>query len=301
MALLNDPASLPTPMWIVVRYLASYPRQHHLRDALRALLSPGSLLPLDKRENDTTFDWAVRTLDDLGIVRIDSDKVSLSDVRPDLRPDDVAAFNDLLRHQVLDPSRNATIADGDQTGPKDLVRALSWFLTLDPFVAMSHTDVVQRQRGALAEHVGNPLVNDFRWNRFTYWAPALGFAAPPLIPPSGSRTQTLAPDCVTAVLRTVRAKWKPGTRLPARDMVTAITDELPVLPGGRYSVALGLPNKAPDVSAVLSFALLCGDEYGWLKLDRRSDADDEVLLVDPDRSSQVLRITHVEIQESVDG
>ncbi|SCF20986.1 hypothetical protein GA0070558_15118 [Micromonospora haikouensis] len=301
MTLLNDPASFPSPMWIVARYLAVNPGRPHSRDSLRAVLAPGSLLPVNKRGTDSTFDSAVRSLEDLGVVRVEADDVSLSEIGASLRPDDFATFSDLLRRQVLEPTRNAAIADsGDQSGPKDLVRALSWFLTLDPLVTMSHDDVVQRQRGALAEHLGNPFVNDVRWIRFTYWASALGLAAPPLLPPAG-RAQTLVPDCAAAVFRTVRAKWPPGTRLAAREAVAGIVDELPVLPGGRYSLALGLPNEAADVSATLSFALLCGDEYGWLKLDRRSDADDEVLLVDPDRSNRTLRITHVEVQEAADG
>ncbi|GFJ85005.1 hypothetical protein [Phytohabitans houttuyneae] len=98
----------------------------------------------------------------------------------------------------------------------------------------------------------------------------------------------------------MQAKWSPGTRLPARDAVAAVIDELPVLPGGRYSVALGLEADAPDVSATLSFALLCADEYGWLQLHRRSDADDEVLLVDPDQANGTRRVTHLDILEPID-
>jgi hypothetical protein len=302
MTLLNEPASFPIAMWIVARHLAANRSQGHPRESMREMLSPQSLLPQDKRDTDTAFDSALWTLQELGVVRIEDHNVSLSNVGSALALDDFAAFSDLLRHQILEPKRNVTIADSaDQSGPKDLVRALSWFLTLDPFRTMSHDDVVQRQHGALAEHLGSPLVNDVRWNRFTYWAPALGLVAYPLIPPPDSRAQTLVPDCAKAVQRTVRQKWAPHTRLVARDAVTAIIDDLPVLPDGRYSAALGLPNDAADVSATLSFALLCGEEYGWLKLDRRSDADDEVLLADPDQASGVRAVTHVEILEPADG
>ncbi|GAA4472883.1 hypothetical protein GCM10023170_093230 [Phytohabitans houttuyneae] len=301
MPLLNDPASFPTAMWIVTRYLLGRPGRRLNRQTLKATVSPASLLPPGKHDNDTTFDYAVKTLIDLGIVAEDGEQFALTDVAKSLKPDDVAAFDDLLRRQALAPIRNENIADSaNQTGPKDLVRALSWFLTLDPYTAKSHDDIVQEQRGAFTENLGTPLVNDFRWNRFTYWAPALGFVAPPLIPPEGTRSQTLAPDCTTAVRRTMQAKWSPGTRLPARDAVAAVIDELPVLPGGRYSVALGLEADAPDVSATLSFALLCADEYGWLQLHRRSDADDEVLLVDPDQANGTRRVTHLDILEPID-
>jgi hypothetical protein len=302
MPLLNDPASVPTAMWIVTRHLAGCSGRRLNRQTLKTTISPASLLPPDKYDSDTTFEFAVKTLIDLGVAVEDGEQLVLTDVARRLKPHDVAGFDDLLRRQALHTDFNENIADsGNQTGPKDLVRALSWFLTLDPYEPMSHDDVVQRQRGAIAERLGNPFVNDFRWNRFTYWAPALGLAAPPLIPRPGMRSQTLVPDCTTAVRRTMLAKWPPGTRLPARDAVAAIIDELPVLPGGHYSIALGLAAEDPDVSATLSFALLCGDEYGWLQLHRRSDSDDEVLLVDPDQSNGTRRVTHLDIMEPTDA
>jgi hypothetical protein len=95
--------------------------------------------------------------------------------------------------------------------------------------------------------------------------------------------------------------WPAGARLAARDAIAALLEALPVLPGGRYSVALDLKENSPDVSSALSFALFCGEERGWLKFDRRSDADDEALLVDPDRATGTHRITHLDILEPVNG
>lgn len=300
MTLLNDPASLPTPMWLVTRFLAASPARRQPLETLKSYLSPQSLLPPDKRESDTTFDWAVRTLAQLDFIMVENDDAAVADIATNLDSGDFSRFTDLLREQILDHERNGNIGDsGDQGGPKDLVRALAWFLTLDPFTPMSHDDIVQEQREALAGHLGKPLVNDVRWNRFGYWAPALGFAAAPLL--GAPESQTLVPDCAVAVRRTARALWPSRTRLPAREFVTGILEALPVLPGGRFSISLGLTTDSPSVSPVLSFALLCGDEYGWLKLDRHSDSEAGIQLTDPDRATGMQWVTHVEILESIDG
>jgi len=60
MALLNDPASQPSQMWAVVRYLASAKKPVKYQRA-KMLLSPSSL-----GDDGRAFDWAVDTLKMLG-------------------------------------------------------------------------------------------------------------------------------------------------------------------------------------------------------------------------------------------
>ena len=176
---------------------------------------------------------------------------------------------------------------GDQTrtkdaGAKDLVRALAWFLTLDAFTPLGLDDVTQLQESAFPAQLGNPIVNDVRWNLFVYWAPALGFAAQSLL--DKDLGQRLVPDCTVAVRRTVLAIWPKGERIDAADAIDRIIEELPVLPGGRYSRMLGLPAPATDVASSLSSALLRGD-HEWISLEQRSDAARDVFLTDPDAAS----------------
>jgi hypothetical protein len=295
MTMLNDPASLPSPMWAVARFLLTADGQCPAERA-RALLSPPSLLPDDERRaKDQTFNWAVRTLQDLGLVTLDDDLLSLAPVARGLFPGDLAGFSDLLRGAVLDPDRNADLSENDdQTGPKDLVRALAWFLTCGAFTPLGLGEVTQLQKGAFASGFPNPIVNDFRWNRFVYWAPALGFASRP--PLDNERPgQRLVPDCTAAVRRTVLAAWGKGQRVDAADAVDRIIEELPVLPGGRYSRSLGLRRSSTDVASSLSFALLCGHDQDWISLGRRSDAARDVLLADPDTASGTRRVSEITI------
>jgi len=298
MTLINDPASLPSPMWAVARFLLSAGGQQPAGRAL-ALLCPPSLLPEASRAKDETFSNAVRTLRELGLVTADDDHLSLAPPGRKLAADDADGFGALLRAAVLDPGRNTGLSESDdQTGPKDLVRALAWFLTRDPFTSLNWDDVTQLQEGALPSQVGNPIVNGFRWNRFAYWAPALGLASEPALGDDRPR-QPLVADCTVAVRQTVLTAWEKDQRIDAASAVERIIAELPVLPGGRYSRSLGLREPADRVSPSLSFALLCGHDQGWIQLEHRSDAARDILLADPDTATGTRRVSDITVSGSL--
>jgi len=298
MTLLNDPASLPSPMWAVTRFLLSAGGRFPAEDA-RALLCPPSLLPGRQTDRDNTFTWAVRTLRDLGLVATDDDHLTLTPPARQLTVEDVAGFSDLLRVAVLDADRNAGLReDSNQTGPKDLVRALSWFLTLDAYTPFGLGDVTRLQEGALASHFPNPIVNDTRWSRFGFWGPALGLVAQPVLD-TGRTGLMLVADCTAAVRRTMLAIWAKGDQVDAEDAVDRILEELPVLPGGLYSRLLDLPAPT-NVASCLSLAMLRGEAEGWLSFGSPSDASREVLLADPDAVSGTRQVGVITISRGLD-
>lgn len=284
MALINEGASFPSFMWAVVRLLLVLGGKADAENA-KQLLTPPTLPAGETRE----FSTAVKSLADLGIVADDGEIIELTSAAWALSPNDVAGFNGLLRRAVLDPARNRGLADSpDLDGPKDLVRALAWFLTRDPLVPQGWESVAQFQRGAFASHLPPPIANDVRWGRFAYWAPALGFAAASLIPKEGR--SPLVPDCTVAVRETALGLWKEGQAVRASEGVERIIEELPVLPGGRYSRMLGLTPPNGQVAASLSNALLAGEVDGWLALSNPSDADN-ILLVDGADTREVALFT----------
>ncbi len=298
MAIINEGASFPSTTWAVVRFLLSVGGQYPAKSA-RALLCPPALLPEETRAKDETFSQAVRTLRELGLVTINDDDLSLTQAARGLSLTDLAGYTDLLRRAVLDPDRNAGLGDeSNQTGPKDLVRALAWFLNCDAFTPLGVTEVTRQQEGAFASHLPNPIVNPVRWGRFVYWAPGLGFASQELFGDGNSGTR-LVPDCTVAIQRTILSTWKKGERVDAADAIDRIIEELPVLPGGRYSRSLGLREPASSLASSLSFALLCGHDRGWIELGRRSDAAREVLVADPDTASGSRRVTEITIHGSL--
>lgn len=293
-ALLNDPGSLPAPMWAVARFLLATSGDVSVADA-QSLVSPASLQ--SSSGTDKTFRWAVDTLCMLGLASLDGGSITATSRLRRGSPKHMSTFAEMLRREVLAPARNGSLGDnGDQTQGRDLVRALCWFLTLDPLRGYAWQDVEQLQAGAFAPSVGVPFTNDFRWSRFVYWAPTLGFAAASLL--ADGRSTRLSPDCTAAVRATTLRSWNKGDHVPADQAISLLLEELPVLPGGRYSRALGLV-PSTTTSASLSHALIRGHDEGWIRLEARSDAANDVTLVDPDIASGVRRVTDIGVLGAV--
>lgn len=299
MALLNVEASIPPHLWAVVRFLATVKKPLPVED-VRKFLSPPSLAVGDKQ--DKTFDQAVRTLHELGIVSgsSDDDELTLDGPARHLDGQDLEAFTCVLRTAVLAPQRNTGLADsGDTLGPRDLTRTLAWFLSRDPMSApVTWRNAQIDQSSTLVPDVGDPARNDTRWNRFAHWTPALGLGARPIIPVAGAGP--LTPDCTGGVKQTVYALWKVGERIDAVDLVRGVRAELPVLPGGSYSQALGIPSPGDaSIDAALSFALLRGRDEGWLRLERDADARRVVNIIDPEQPGR--RVSDIVITEELRG
>lgn len=274
MTLINQGASFPSYVWAVVRLLLAFGGKMD-EQAATLLLTPPTLPAGETAE----YNDAVKTLAGLGVVTATGGTVVLTSAAQSLSADDVAGFNGLLRRSALDPARNVGLAESDDLdGPKDLVRALAWFLTQDPDTPLDLHAASQLQEGAFHSHLPPPVANDVRWGRFVYWASALGFAAQPLLDEGGP--VRLVPDCTVAVRETVLGLWKKGQSVSPREAVDRIIAELPVLPGGAYSRSLGLAAPEDKVSPSLSNALLTGEKVGWITLERRADAGNVIFLAD---------------------
>ena len=110
MALINVGASLPPYVWAVARFLLSVGGQYPA-DGARELLCPATLQP----DDTATFNDAIGTLTDLGLVTADGGKLRLSPAVQGLSPDDLAGFGDRLRRAVLAEAQNAGLdGSGDQ-------------------------------------------------------------------------------------------------------------------------------------------------------------------------------------------
>ena len=183
--------------------------------------------------------------------------------------------------------------------PKDLVRALAWFLSCDPFTSLDLDDVAQLQEGALpVSRVGKPIVNDVRWNRFAYWAPALGFAPEPLLDNDRPR-QPMVPDCTVAVRQTVQSAWVKDQRVEASEATERIIAELPVLPGGSYSQSLGLLGR-PRTCHLRSPSPCLRDDQGGSRWSIAPTPRAISFLTDPDAAAGTRRVSDISITGSPD-
>ncbi|MEU1477355.1 protein DpdG [Streptomyces sp. NPDC005760] len=310
MTLLNVDAAIPSQTWALVRLLTYLGKSISLEDA-RALLSPP---PLRAEETTTRppFDCAVSSLLTLGLVQVDDERKELSlagRATTLTSSDDVETYTALLRHAVLEADRNSELgADNDAAGPRDLTRALAWFLVHDPMERPVDWVAAQRlldekdgkDRGLLRPEVLPLFANATRWTRFNYWAPALGLAAAPLFRTEGSGP--LVPDCTVAVKQTVAELWQEEQRINAVEALQVLREHLPVLPGGAHSLALGIPSPGENVAgAALSFALLRGHEEKWLRLEHDDDARHILHMYDPDRPASPRTISDITILEATNG
>ncbi|MBO3752586.1 hypothetical protein J5X84_41595 [Streptosporangiaceae bacterium NEAU-GS5] len=302
MTLILEEASLPAPMWAVTRALLFMGKPLAMPDA-KVLLSPPALFA-GGADSRSTFDYAVQSLAEYDILTTSSGSLSLTPAASEIRIDDYGAFCDLLRTAVLSGERNEGLgATREGRGPREFVRALCWFLCRDPLddpVSWTEVSRTQSQSGIVAFPALpglSPFANGNRWNRFVYWALALGFAE---FAVSGTQGQRIIPDCTRAVARSIRKRWPVGAQIDGHEVVATVLSELPVLPGGTYSRDLGLAQ--PDrLSPALSFALLSATDRGWIELQQPSDAPRDIFAVDPDVAGGARRITYVVVREGLDG
>jgi hypothetical protein len=292
MSLLNVNDSVPAELWAVVRLLLASGGKSEL-DRIRALLAPATLHAPDSKKN--SVDWAINCLKGLGLAETADGSLSLKASTQGLSTGDISGFTALLRSSVLKPENNVGIADeDDQKGAKDLTRALAWFLTRDTETPLAKDAITKLQDGLLPEGVKNPLPNDTRWTQFGYWAPGLGFATEPLL--GSANVVGLIPDCTVAVRQAIRSRWSEGDKVEGADLIEKLLDELPVLPGGGYSRALGFAASETEVSASLSFALLRGRYENWIELRSQSDSPHKIFLADPSGPNALVEVTEVTIK-----
>jgi hypothetical protein len=281
-------------MWALTRYLATSPRRCLPTAQVKGALSPPTLISGPDGDKEKTFEKALATCQEFGVIALDGDELRLVGPAAQLGIDDMDAFLDLLRTELLGRVAVEDVVNApSQTEGKDLLRALCWFLAYESAEPSTRNTFSAGQQDSMPEHLGNPLRNGNRWDWFTYWAPALGFADAPLM--NTESATALIPDCTRAVRRVTGGRWPPGTHLSAREFVNGLLDVLAVLPGGRYSTALGITGDPRAVSRPLSFALLCGAEQGWLTLSAPADAADGVQLADDGSPGRIQRVTHVDI------
>lgn len=301
MTLLLDHASFPVPMWVITRALL-FIRRPLAVDEARALLTPEAL-PEESETKRKTFDRAVNTLEEYGMLNVESGLLTLTPAASKIPVDNYAAFCDHLRVAMLSANRNSGLGTGTDGGPREFVRALCWFLGRSPLADPLNYELAEAEAGpgafpSLPDIP--PFKNDTRWNRFQHWALALGFAE---IAVTGADNR-LIPDCTRAVGRVIRGLWPVGEQIDSHELLVTVLRKLPVLPGGEFSRTLGLGPPEPDrMSPALSFALLSAitDDRDWLELRAAADAPRDVFAIDPDAPGGVRRITYVVVKEGLDG
>ena len=296
MALLNPSPvlALPTTMWITFRTIAELGPL--AEPGMFALTSPPAIRASngdDAPPPTQAAREAYRALRDHGMVETDErGRVAVAPAAA--RPTSYAAFCASLRNLLL--SRPVTESPLDESGANDLLRGLTWLLTTDPIGEWWN------ERRAAQERVparSTPVfVNPTRWNGFRFWAEALGFAEEPVV--GAVEGASLVANPTRALRDFITMTYTPGDDLPVSRLLGEFRAAVPVVPGGAVSRSLGYARDPQEVDRATTYAMESGHARGWLRLERRADAADTVLLAGLDKPGSVRAVSDVIIGEVVD-
>ena len=230
------------------------------REALAELVVPAGLSKGPGGEK--MFGDTLRELCSIGALAADGDSVAL--------PGDVDAPREpgAMRRIVRDTAMRAELASDlwekddagslINTGARDLVRALAWFLSLDvnegPFefekTDPALTELQQRHTGE------RPIFNVERWRPFVRWARYLGFVQEmSLYSGAGTSLFVLIPDPTRAVAAVLPKCVHPHEWTPIADVMSLLAERLPVVDGGVFRRSIhekGAPASTSDCSSSLT-------------------------------------------------
>jgi hypothetical protein len=272
-------------MWLIVKFLDARGGRAS-RAELGALLQPPTLI---LRRADSSLDASLRGLRDLALIVLADDAVRLAPtVEPSRHPRSFAAFSRQLRGAVLQQALNGRLEDfSSSAGPRDLTRALIWWVGQDIYGPGMSWDVVMAAQQDLPG--GTRLFADSaRYNAFLRWASALGFAE--------TLAGAVVPDITQAVRDALVARLEPDERLHLSSCMDHLRAELPILEGGAYAAALeaaqppSTGTQGDAIGMVVSHALLRLDDEGTVKLENLADAA-KVLLTD--RPGGIVEYSHM--------
>ena len=275
MALLNTASSRPTVIIIILNYLGQQRGKKVDENRLFHTLSPDGLF---EGGNRTDVEESLGAAITLKLVQKNGSEVQLTQEALAAIQKGEGATVSLLRNAVLDPSVN-TGPWGSQAGARDVTNALAWYLTLSADTCPTSMEGTERSAKDLqaadfgprhADGGGWPIENDNRWSAFRYWACGLGFA---WVSPDG----VLIPDPTPAIRDALPKVMAGSSELSARDFISRLAGEIPVLDDGRYRkfVEDNWIRRKPEqqlLTSALSEALSRIREENRLLFDDRADA-----------------------------
>jgi hypothetical protein len=192
----------------------------------------------------------------------------------------VQATRVAARRVALSQANNADLWAREGARAADLTRSLAWLLAQDVYRLRSR-EVKDLELAQVADFELRLMQNDTRINGLQFWGHFLGFIRQPGggdVDPTVAIREVL-PDCIA-----------PGEELPATEFIERLASALPVLDGGRYSVAVlsrlertALPPLQPgQLSHALSRAIFGFLFDKTLQFEDRSDVGSAILLTGRD-------------------
>jgi len=192
----------------------------------------------------------------------------------------LAEVREAARRCALSDLNNPDLWAHREAKAADLTRSLAWLLAQDVY-RFNFGDIEALEAAQIADTESRLMRNDTRQNGLKYWGHFLGFVRQPgggEIDPTCAIRESLS-SCITR-----------GEGMPAADLVRNLADELPVLDGGRWRLAVedrlerqALPTLAEgQLSTAMSRALIQFNMEGLLIFENRADVGRSIVLTGRD-------------------
>ena len=192
----------------------------------------------------------------------------------------LAAVRLAARRRALSEDNNADLWAHVQAKAADFTRSLAWLLAQDVY-RFSFGDIETLEATQIADTESRLMRNNTRQNGLKYWGHFLGFVREP----GGGQ---IDPTC--AIRESLSRCIADGEGMPASDFIRNLAEELPVLDGGRWRVAVEDRLNRQALSALaegqlstsLSRALRNLSMQGILAFENRADVGRTIVLTGRD-------------------
>lgn len=207
----------------------------------------------------------------------------------------LAAVREAARRCALSEVNNPDLWAHREAKAADLTRSLAWLLAQDVY-RFSFGDIEALEAAQIADTSSRLMRNDTRQNGLKYWSHFLGFVREP----GGGE---IDPTC--AIRESLNRCIVRGEGMPAADFIRNLADELPVLDGGRWRVAVedrlerqALPALAEgQLSTALSRALIQLNMEGLVIFENRADVGRSIVLTGRDGIRPDYRYSWIRLRE----
>jgi hypothetical protein len=280
-------------MFALYKHLLANQQRDLEEEAILRLLSPVTLKASSQQVNEEQRDnpdpraslkHTIKAAVDLRLIQRHNGCVGLHPELPEYARDPQAGqdlFRRTLRMLVFSEDLNKDMF-GSSEGPRDLVRAIIWYMLQDPYSPLrwdqdAANSIVQLQTSQLGGKEDWVLINDTRWSAFLRWATYLGFAWRHAF---GGVT-LYVPDPTVAILDVMKVLPRNEfNRGSLEEFIRHLALRLPVLDKGflrqqfenKYKVNSQFGQDAPVCSLTLSLALLSLHEDGAFVMESLHDA-----------------------------
>jgi len=322
MSFLNPPDILPQIAFSVYKYLLRNQGREPEEEVILTMFSPSTLRTRTQQSDEdgrkeirASLKHTIKACLDIELFQRQQGTLCLNPNLPEsaLNPNKgETLFRRTLRCLILSERLNENLF-GSGEGPRDLVRALAWYLSQDlysvpsrwestssPHIAKSIQQLQTSQIGGKEKWI---ISNDTRWQSFMRWATYLGFAWHHTI---GSG-EAVVPDPTIAVADVLAQLQQPkSVRWTLPDLMRRLSTELPVLDGGLFrreveghcKSVVPHDETSPICSWTMSHTLYSLEESGAIKMESLHDAAKIGLRNEEDK---VAYFSHANLSVAIEG